>query len=93
MLNPAVETRDVPNLQDFLISTLRHLKTLHATLTAVMTDVSALRQTLLEDPKDLVHYKSNLRSAIETAKPLVAEAMQSYDEMIRQIQGLEEWQN
>jgi hypothetical protein len=34
-----------------------------------------------------------LRAAIETAKPLVDEAMQSYDEMIQQIQSLEEWRN
>jgi hypothetical protein len=33
------------------------------------------------------------RLAIETAKPLVDEAMQSYDEMIRQIQESEGWRN
>ena len=41
----------------------------------------------------MVHYKDNLRVAIETAKPLVDEAMQSYDEMIRQIQESEGWRN
>ena len=41
----------------------------------------------------MAHYKDNLRSAIETAKPIVEEAMQSYDETIRQIQESEAWRN
>jgi hypothetical protein len=93
MLNTALQTKDVQSLQNFLLSTVRHVKSLHATLTAVMTDVAALRRTLLEEPGNVVDYKDNLRAAIETAKPLVDEAMQSYDEMIRQIQRLEEWRN
>ena len=93
MLNAALQTRDVQSLQNFLLSTVRHVKSLHATLTAVMIDVAALRRTLLDEPANDIDYKSNLRAAIETAKPLVDEAMQSYDEMIRQIEGLEEWRN
>lgn len=41
----------------------------------------------------MVHGKENLRSAVETAKPIVHEAKQSYDEMIRQIQESEGWRN
>ncbi|HEX4543374.1 MAG TPA: hypothetical protein VH114_09405 [Candidatus Acidoferrum sp.] len=93
MLNAALQTQEVQNLQNFLLSTVRHVKSLHATLTAVMTDVAALRRTLLDESANVVGYKSNLRAAIETARPLVDEAMQSYDEMIRQIQSLEEWRN
>lgn len=93
MLNTALQTEEVHNLQNFLLSTVRHVKSLHATLTALMTDVAAIRRTLLDEPGSVVEYKRNLRMAIQTAKPLVDEAMQSYDEMIRQIQGLEEWRN
>ena len=93
MLNTALQTEEVHNLQNFLLSTVRHVKSLHATLTALMTDVAAIRRTLLDEPGSDVEYKRNLRMAIQTAKPLVDEAMQSYDEMIRQIQGLEEWRN
>jgi broad specificity phosphatase PhoE len=93
MLKPALRAQEIPNLQEFLITTLQHVRTLHATLSAVMTDVAAIRRTLLEEPEDLFQYKSNLLAAIETAKPLVDEALQSYDEMIRQIQDLKEWQN
>jgi broad specificity phosphatase PhoE len=93
MLNAALRAQEIPNLQEFLICTLQHVRTLHATLSAVMTDVAAIRRTLLEEPEDVLHYKSNLLAAIKTAKPLVDEALQSYDEMIRQIQDLKEWQN
>ena len=93
MLNTALRAQEIPNLQDFLASTVRHVKTLHATLSAVMTDVAAIRRTLLEEPEDVSQYRSNLLEAIKTAKPLVDEALQSYDEMIRQIQGLKEWRN
>ncbi len=93
MLDSALRTQEIPNLQEFLISTLQHVRTLHATLSAVMTDVAAIRRTLLEAPEDVLQYKSNLLAAIETARPLVDEALQSYDEMIRQIQGFKEWRN
>ncbi len=93
MLDSALRAQEIPDLQEFLISTLKHVRTLHATLSAVMTDVAAIRRTLLEEPKDVLQYKSNLLAAIETAKPLVNEALQSYDEMIRQIQGFKEWRN
>jgi broad specificity phosphatase PhoE len=93
MLNTALQTEEVQNLQNFLLRTVRYVKSVHAALTAVMTDVAAIRRTLLDEPGSVVDYRSNLRAAIETAKPLVDEAMQSYDEMIRQIQSLEEWRN
>lgn len=93
MLNAALQSQDVQSLQNFLLSTVRHVKSLHATLTAVMTDVAALRRTLLGEAGNDADYKNNLRAAIETAKPLVDEAMKSYDEMIREIQSLEEWRN
>ena len=47
----------------------------------------------LTRPRRMAHYKDNLRSAIETAKPIVDEVMQSYDGMIRQIQESEGWRN
>ena len=50
-------------------------------------------ETLLHAPGDLVHYKNNLRSEIKTAKPIVEQAMESYHEMIRQIEESELWRN
>lgn len=93
MLNSALRVEEIPNLQEFLITTIKHVRTLHATLSALMTDVAAIRRTLLEQPANVAQYKSNLLEAIETAKPLVDEALESYDDMIRQIQSYEEWRN
>jgi hypothetical protein len=93
MLNPALEVPRVQNVNELLLSTVKQVRALHAALSALMTDVAAIRRTLLHGRGDLVHYRDNLRSAIETAKPLVDEAMQSYDEMIRQIEDSEKWRN
>lgn len=89
MLDPALEIRDVQTLHQLLVTTVQQVKTLHATVGAVMADVAALRRTVLQDPKEMLEYRNNLLSAIETARPLVDEAMQSYDEMIRQIDECE----
>lgn len=93
MLNPAHEVHESQNVQQLLLSTVKQVRALHATLSALMTDVAAIRRTFLHDRGEMVHYKDNLRSAIETAKPIVDEAMESYDEMIRQIQEFEGWCN
>ena len=93
MLDPAHEVQDTQNVHELLLSTVKQVRALHATLSALMTDVAAIRRTFLHSPGDLVHYKNNLRSAIETAKPIVDEAMQSYDEMIRRIEESEGWRN
>lgn len=85
MLDPAFEIRDVQTLHQLLVTTVQQVKTLHATVGAVMADVAALRRTVLQNPDEILDYKNNLLSTIETARPLVDEAMQSYDEMIRQI--------
>lgn len=93
MLNPAREVHESQNVHQLLLSTVKQVRALHATLSALMTDVAAIRRTFLHDRGEMVHYKDNLRSAIETAKPIVDEAMESYDEMIRQIQEFEGWRN
>jgi len=93
MLNPALEAPQVQNVQELLLSTVKQVRALHAALSALMTDVAAIRRTLLSGPGDLVEYKNYLRSAIETAKPIVDEAMQSYDDMLRQIEDSEGWRN
>lgn len=93
MLNPAHEAHESRNVHELLLSTVKQVRALHAALSALMTDVAAIRRTFLHGRSDMVHYKDNLRAAIETARPIVDEAMQSYDEMIRQIQESEGWRN
>jgi len=92
-LDPEISTKDEECLQDFLALTLGHVKSLHAAISGVMADMAALRKTILEGPEDIAHYQVNLRIAMDTAKPLVDEAMRSYDEMIQVLSSPERWQN
>jgi len=93
MLASALEVREVQNLHQILLLAVRQMKTLHATLGALMADVAAIRRTVLQDSDDVAHYKNNLTATMETARPLVDEAMQSYEDMIRQIEESEELRN
>ena len=92
-LDAEIRERDDECLQEFLAMTLGHVKSLHAALTGLMTDMAALRKTVLEEPEDLAQYQANLQVAVETAKPLVDEAMRSYDEMIQVLSSSERWAN
>ena len=92
-LDAEIRERDDECLQEFLAMTLGHVKSLHAALTGLMTDMAALRKTILEEPEDLAQYQANLQVAVETAKPLVDEAMRSYDEMIQVLSSSERWAN
>ncbi len=93
MLSSAPQVQETQNVHELLLSTVKQVRALHATLSALMTDVAAIRRTFLHGRVEMAQYKDNLRLAIETAKPIVDEAMQSYDEMIRQIQESGGWCN
>jgi len=58
------------------------IKALHVVLASVMSDLAALRRTVLDDPTFAGLYEKNLRAASRTARPLLAEAIAHYDEMI-----------
>src|ERR1700758_2999630 len=47
MLNPAHEIHQAQNVHELLLSTVKQVRALHATLSALMTDVAAIRRTLL----------------------------------------------
>ena len=93
MLASALEVREVQNLHQILLLAVRQIKTLHATLGALMADVAAMRRTVLQDSDDVARYRNNLTATMETARPLLDEAMQSYEDMIRQIEESEELRN
>jgi hypothetical protein len=95
MLNLDLDLRkqNDEHLQEFIALTLGHVKSLHAALTGLMTDVAALRRTMLSEPEDKAQYQENLRVALETARPLVEEAMQSYDDMIQSVSDGKTWEN
>jgi hypothetical protein len=58
------------------------MKSLHATVGAVLADVSAIRNTIFDDPEDLAVCRSNIRTAAMVAKPAVEKALSSYDDLL-----------
>jgi hypothetical protein len=98
MINLDLEVRqqsDEQFLQEYLAITLGHVKSLHAAVTAMMTDLAALRRTVLAEPENIGEYQTNLQIAVDTAKPMIDEAMHSYDEMIQVLSTSTSvrWQN
>lgn len=77
----------------YLETLLGCVKSLHASVGAVMADVAAMRTTLFEDADEIAHYKTNLKVALATAKPMVDEAMRSYDDMLEEIVSSQQYKN
>jgi hypothetical protein len=80
-------------LSEALALALRHIKALHGTLAASLLDVAALRQVVLNSPKKSRRYRQVLASQAVKVKPLVATAMQAYDEEILHIKTICHWAN
>jgi hypothetical protein len=71
-----------------------HIKVLHLTLAALMTDVAALRRVVLKGPKKTRLYRHTLALGVATAKPLIAAAMRAYQKEIAHIRATADtWNN
>ena len=77
----------------YLEAILGCVKSLHAGLGAVMADVAAIRNTVFDASGELEMYKSNLKLAVTTAKPMVDQALRSYDDLLEEIANTHGWQN
>ena len=77
----------------YLEALLGCVKSLHASVGAVMADVAAMRTTIFEDPEEIAQYRANLRVSLATAKPMVDEAMRSYDDMMEEIASSQQYKN
>jgi hypothetical protein len=84
---------DQKALSEALALALRHIKALHGTLAAALIDVAALRQIVLNNPKETKRYRHVLTSEAAKVQSLVATAMQAYDEEILRIQTINHWRN
>jgi hypothetical protein len=69
------------------------MKGLHAMISALMAEVAALRKTVAEKPENADRYESSLKAAMETSKPFVDDAIQTYDEMIELVCSTDVWRN
>ena len=77
----------------YLEAILGCVKSLHAGLGAVMADVAAIRTTVFDEPEELANYRAKLKLAVTTAKPMVDEALRSYDDLLEEITNSHGWQN
>ena len=80
-------------LSEALALALLHIRALHGTLAATLIDVAALRQIVLNSPKESKRYRKVLTSEAAKVRPLVATAMQAYDEEILHIKTISQWRN
>jgi hypothetical protein len=93
MFNHKKECEERAEISAYLEALLSCVKSLHANMGAVMADVAAMRSTMLEDPDDMALYRNNLKLAMATAKPMVDEAMRSYDALIDEFVGSKQYKN
>ena len=52
-----------------------------------------MRKTVAQKPENADLYQSHLKAAMETTKPFVDDAMQTYDEMIELVCSTDVWKN
>jgi len=93
MPNSKLEVQHHGDLRPHLEKILSCVKSLHVTLSAVMADVAAIRKTMFEDPEKIDTYRNHLKQTIATTKPLVDEAMLSYDFLMQEISDSQQWTN
>jgi hypothetical protein len=91
-LASGAENVHTEELEETLATTIGHIKSLHSTLSVLMMEVAAIRRTVLGGPEEIALYRDNLKAAQEIANPIVEEAMESFDEMIRKMGG-DGWEN
>ena len=93
MPNSRLEVQHRSDLRPHLEEILSCVKSLHITLCAVMADIAATRKTMFDNSDNIEIYRTHLKQAIESAKPLVDEAMLSYDSLMQEISDSHEWAN
>ncbi len=69
------------------------VKSLHTSLGAVLADVAAIRSAVFDDAEELALYKNSLKAAVATAKPMVDDALRSYDDLMEEIAASQQWEN
>ena len=88
-----LDVREKLDLLASLEAILGCVKSLHTTVGAVVADVVAIRNTVFEDPDDMAVYRANLRMAMATAKPVVDEALNCYDDLLQDLVDSQQYPN
>lgn len=69
------------------------IKGLHMFIVSLMTDISALRRTTLNDSDLISEYCRYLRAASKEARPFLQEAMDCYDQLLEPDVDKTEYRN
>jgi hypothetical protein len=88
-----LEPQEKIELLAYLEALLGCVKSLHASVGAVMADVAAIRNTVFDDPDEIALYRANLRSAVSPVKPIVDEAICSYDDLMQEFADSHQYTN
>jgi hypothetical protein len=88
-----LDAREKLDLLASLEAILGYVKSLQATVGAVVADVAAIRNTVFEEPEEIAVYRANLRLAMATAQPVVDEALNCYDDLLREIADSQQYPN
>jgi hypothetical protein len=94
MQDQALDVDALECLKNHMITSLEQLKAFHLTVSALMIELSAIRRTTLITKKVKSRYEINLAKAIKKARPLLDQAVRSFDDQIdsvsRQMQSEEQ---
>lgn len=88
-----LDSKERMELVAYLEALLGCLKSLHGSVGEVMADVAAMRSTVLENAEDLALYQTNLKLKATSARPMVQEALRSYDDLIAEFAGSQRYKN
>lgn len=91
MSTPAHSPKPEPNDRCSPQTLIQTIKALHTIVVSLMADQSALRRALLEDPAMALSYQVHLKDATVTARPLLAEALDSYDALLEDVALVDDW--
>ncbi len=91
MSTPAHSPKPQPNDRCTPQTLVHTIKALHAIVVSLMADQAALRRTMLEDPAFALSYQVHLKAATITAKPLLTEALDSYDALLEDVSLFDDW--
>jgi len=81
------------DLPETLALAFEHIRALHAILAALMIDSAALRRVVVTDSRTSRRYRQILAAEAEKTKPLLATALQAYEDEIRRIRRNIRWEN
>jgi hypothetical protein len=85
MRDPVLEVEEVQDLRNHLVIAFKDLKTLQMAISTLMVDMSAIRQAVLTTPATKSRYKKRLAGSMKKARPIINQAMRSYDNLIQNV--------